>query len=90
MTFKVESIQLMTQTPFQEIDSESNHDSSESPGIDSDRLMTRVTFQGIDLESAHYSSESLGIDSNRLMTQAKKTFDSESTDSTLSRTIVHK
>ena len=66
------SIQLMTQTAFQEIDSESNHDSSESPGIDSDRLMTRVTFQGIDSESAHYSSGSLGIDSNRLMTQAKK------------------
>ena len=62
----------MTGVGFQGIDSESTHDSSPSPGIDSDRLMTKAAFQGIDSESAHDSSRSPGIDSNRLVTHAKK------------------
>ena len=68
---EAESIQLMNQTAFQGIDSESTHDSSGSPGIDADRLVTQATFQGIDSESTHSSGRSPGIDSNRLMTQAK-------------------
>ena len=38
---EAESIQLMTQATFHGIDSESTHDSSRSPRIDSNRLMTQ-------------------------------------------------
>ena len=69
---RVELIQLMTQAAFQGIDSESTHDTSRSPGIDSDRLMTQAVFQEIDSESTHNSSRSPGIESIQLMTQAKK------------------
>ena len=68
---KAESIQLMAQPAFQEIDSESTHDSSGCLGIDSDRLMIQATFLAIDSESTHDSRESQGIDSNRLITQVK-------------------
>ena len=62
----------MTQVAFQGIDLESTHDTSRSPGIDSDRLMTQAAFQVFDSESTHSSSRSPGIESIRLMTQAKK------------------
>ena len=69
---QVDSIQLMSQVPFQGIDSESTNYSTMSPVIDSDRLMTQVAFQGIDSESTHNSSISPVIESIRLLTQAKK------------------
>ena len=69
---QADSIQLMSQVPFQGIDSESTHDSTISPVIDSDRLMTQEAFQGIDSESTHNSSISPGIESIRLLTQAEK------------------
>ena len=61
----------MIQVIFQGIDSESTHNSSGSPGIDSDRLKTQVAFRGMDSESTHDSCGPPGIDSNRLMTLAK-------------------
>ena len=64
VSWRVESIQLMIQAAFQGIDSESTHDSSGSPDIDSDRLMAQAAFQGFDSESTHDSSGSPGIDSN--------------------------
>ena len=42
-----ESIQLVTQMTFQGIDPESTHDSSRSPGIDSDQLMIQAASLGI-------------------------------------------
>ena len=85
---KAEPIQLMTQAAFQGTDSESTHDSSGSPSIDSDRFMTQVTFKEIDLESTHDLSRSqalIQIDS----CLKRKTFDSESSyDSTPSRSHV--
>ena len=48
-----DSNQLMTQVAFQGIDSESTHDSSVSPCINSDRLITQAAFQGIDSELTH-------------------------------------
>ena len=41
---RLKSIQLMTQAALQGINSESTHDSSESPGIDSGRLIAQATF----------------------------------------------
>ena len=47
---QADSIQLMSQVPFQGIDSESTHDSTISPVIGSDRLMTQAAFQGFRAE----------------------------------------
>ena len=55
----------MIQVIFQGIDSESTHNSSGSPGIDSDRLMALTALKEIDSESTHDSSRSPGVDSNR-------------------------
>ena len=43
----------MIQAAYKGIQSESTHDSTGSPAIDSDRLMNQAAFQGIDSESTH-------------------------------------
>ena len=66
-----ESIQLVTQAALKGIDSESSHDSSGSPSIDSDRLMARAASLVIKSNWLMTQNASPLFDSNPLMTQAK-------------------